>query len=322
MSTYANSVRVGTFVLGGCALLILGIIFLGGVKLFTDDVDYVLYFDGSVSGLSVGAPVVLRGVALGHVVRIHLVANIRDENITIPVYINIDERAIQRVGTSGSVTDDMREDMMRRLIRRGLRARLQLQSIITGQYRIELDFFPDTPIRYHSTNQSAEIPTVPSPIDELQRSLQRLPLDTIISNTTSILKGLDRLVNDDNLHGALGAIRATFEQSYTILKESATMREDLQRLINTLDHTALSLDKQLPGAVAAFQLAMHNFASAVTQVESTVKNMDGLTARDSRAVRDFQQALRDVSEAARAIRALATLLERQPESLLRGKGGK
>ena len=62
MSTYANSVRVGTFVLGGFMLLILGILTLGGKNLFSDEVDYVLYFDGSVSGLSVGAPVVLRGV--------------------------------------------------------------------------------------------------------------------------------------------------------------------------------------------------------------------------------------------------------------------
>lgn len=322
MSTYANSVRVGTFVMGGFALLILGILLLGGKNLFSDEVDYVLYFDGSVSGLSVGAPVVLRGVPLGHVVRINLVANMRDENITIPVYININERAIVRMGGSGSVTDEMREDMLRRLVRRGLRARLQLQSLITGQYRIELDFFPDTPARYHSVNHAEEIPTVPSPIDELQRTLQRLPLDTIIANTTSILQGLNRFVNDDNLSEAVAAIRGTFEQSHNILKDSKPMREDLQRLLNTLDNAALTVDKQLPGAVAAFQLAMHNFASAVAQVEYTIKNMDGLASRDSRTVRDFQQALRDVSEAARAIRALATLLERQPESLLRGKGGK
>lgn len=322
MSTYANSVRVGTFVIGGLALLIIGILALGGTKLFGDDVDYVLYFDGSVSGLSVGAPVVLRGVPLGHVVRIKLVANVRDENIVIPVYISINENAIVRVGHKEVFTDEKREELMRRLVRRGLRARLQLQSLITGQYRIELDFLPDTPARYHSTDQTIEIPTVPSPIEEIQRTLQRLPLDTIVDTATSILSGINRFVNDENLYEAVAAIRGTFDQSQAILKDSQSMRDDLRHLFSTLDNAISTFDKQLPGVVSAFQLAAHNFSSAVAQVENTFKAMEGVANRDSRTVRDFQQALRDVSETARALRSLATALERQPESLLRGKGGK
>lgn len=62
MTSQAYKTTVGAFVLGGIALFALGVILLGGGRLFSSDVEYVLYFDGSVSGLSIGAPVVFRGV--------------------------------------------------------------------------------------------------------------------------------------------------------------------------------------------------------------------------------------------------------------------
>ena len=96
MNSQSYKTTVGAFVLGGLALLALGIILLGGGRLFNNDLEYVLYFDGSVSGLTTGAPVVFRGVPMGSVTRINLVANSRDSNVTIPVYVRIDERSFVR----------------------------------------------------------------------------------------------------------------------------------------------------------------------------------------------------------------------------------
>ena len=102
MAKQSFKTAVGAFVIGGLALLVAGIILLGGGRMFSDDIEYVLYFDGSVSGLNIGAPVVFRGVPMGQVTRISLEANPRDASVTIPVYIRLDENSIVRAGVTES----------------------------------------------------------------------------------------------------------------------------------------------------------------------------------------------------------------------------
>lgn len=321
MSVEINKTRVGAFVVGGLLLLVVGVVALGGKKFFANDFEYVLYFDGSVSGLSLGAPVVFRGVPLGNVTKISLVANQRDEGVTIPVYISIDERNIVRLGQEGPVTDAIRAEIISRMVLRGLRARLQLQSFITGQYRVELDFFPDMPARYHASDHDLEIPTVPSPLDEFQRTLSRLPLEDIATAFHSALHGIAKLANNEDIYASIAAFRGTLENAQQLLADTQPLRDDLRRVINTLNATAGTLDRQMPEAVAAFQLAMNGLAAAASQMDRTLASVDGIISRDSRTVRDLNQALKEFNETARAVRALATMLERHPESLLLGKRG-
>lgn len=322
MSAEVNKTRIGAFVMGGLVLLVLGITLLGSRSFLSNNIEYVLYFDGSVSGLSIGAPVVFRGVPLGNVTKISLVANARDEGVTIPVRIRIDASAIVRLGPRGGLTDIMREEIIRRMVQRGLRARLQLQSLITGQYRVELDFFPDTAARYHSADHNTEIPTLPSPLDEFQRALTKLPLESIAVALREALEGIAKASNNPELYEAVTAIKGTFESANNLMAESSDLRDDTRRMINTINDTATTIDQQLPEAMAAFQLAMNSFAAAGSQLEKTLASADGIVSRDSRTVRDFNQLLKEVNDTARAVRGLANTLERNPEALLFGKGGK
>ena len=121
MNSQSYKTTVGAFVLGGLALLVLGIILLGGGRLFSNDLEYVLYFDGSVSGLTTGAPVVFRGVPMGSVTRINLVANARDSNVTIPVYVRIDERSFVRASGSTSPSESMQQEIVRRMVQASTR---------------------------------------------------------------------------------------------------------------------------------------------------------------------------------------------------------
>jgi len=114
MNSQSYKTTVGAFVLGGLALLVLGIMLLGGGRLFSNDLEYVMYFDGSVSGLSTGAPVVFRGVPMGSVTRINLVANARDSNVTIPVYIRIDERSFVRASGAAAPSESFQQEIIRR----------------------------------------------------------------------------------------------------------------------------------------------------------------------------------------------------------------
>ena len=204
MTSQAYKTMVGAFVLGGIGLFALGLVLLAGSRLFSNDLEYVLYFDGSVSGLSIGAPVVFRAVPMGSVTQISLVANSRDSNVTIPVHIRIDEKSIVRAGGRG-ISEAFQQEIVRRMVQRGLRARLQLQSLITGQYRIELDFHPDTPANFRSSTPDLEIPTIPSPIDTLQRTLAKLPLEQMVHSLDSILEDLAQALADGKLKEGIAA---------------------------------------------------------------------------------------------------------------------
>ena len=321
MSNDTNKARVGAFVLGGLGLLILAVVALGRTDYFDDTSTYVMYFEGSVSGLSTGAPVVFRGVPFGHVTQISLVAKADTMDVTIPVYVQLNASSVVGEGKD-YLDEDHREEILHNMIQRGLRARLQLQSFITGQYRIELDFFPDTPARYISANRRQEIPTMPSPLDELQRTLANIPVAEIVHSVEKTLARIEQIASNPDIPYILSSLRSTLDSSASIVAELTPLRDDLRRMVNTAN-------AQLPEAVGAFQLAMNSLAAAAGQIDKTaaqvnvaVRGMGNAVASDSRTMRELHAALKEFSEAARAFRALSSMLERHPESLLYGKGGK
>ena len=181
--------------------------------------EYVLYFDGSVSGLQIGSPVVFRGVPLGSVTRIALEARPGEAGPTIPVYVQLRDGAIEWAG--GTPNAELQRETFRRMIQGGLRARLQMQSLVTGQFRIELDFAPGTEAVYRSSTPDLEIPTLPSPIDQLQKRLARLPLADMVASADVILRSLATTLGSGKLDttletvtGAFAGMQATFARLF------------------------------------------------------------------------------------------------------------
>ena len=320
MTSQTHKTMVGAFVLGGLALFAVGIIALGGGRLFTNDLEYVLYFDGSVSGLSTGAPVVFRGVPMGSVTRISLVANARDSNVTIPVYIRIDQKSFVRASGS-SPSDFFQQEIIRRMVQRGLRARLQLQSLITGQYRIELDFHSGTPANFRSATPDMEIPTIPSPIDTLQSTLSQLPLESMVQSLHSTLENIAKALGEGRLEKGLVAFSETFEEARNILKDGS-MRRNAEAVLHRFNAATASLEQDLPASLTAFRQAMQSMAAAAEQLHTVTTSAQNLIGRDSPTVMDLRRLIRESTETARSLRELADMLERNPEALLKGKQGK
>ncbi len=320
MTSQTYRTTVGAFVLGGITLFALGVIMLGGGRLFSNDVEYVLYFDGSVSGLSIGAPVVFRGVPMGSVTQISLVANPRAPNVTLPPLIRIDEKSFVRSSGTG-ISESFQQEIIRRMVQRGLRARLQLQSLITGQYRVELDFYPDAPAHFRSSTPDLEIPTVPSPIDTLQRTLAKLPLEHMVHSLDSILETLSRALADDKLKEGIAAFAGTFVEAQRMLRDSP-LRNAADSALQQIDHTARAVRQELPGALAAFHDAMSNMAQAAQQLRRVTGSAESVLGRDSPTMNDLRRLLKEAIAAARSLRDLTDMLERNPEALLKGKKGK
>ncbi len=320
MSKKSSKATIGAFVLGSIAFLVICIMSLGGKNFFSDDIEYVMYFEGSVHGLSLGAPVVFRGVPLGKVTQILLVANARDEVITIPVHVSLHGDSIAFDSVDGVSSQASRKVLVQRMIQRGLRARLHMRSLVTGQYDVELDFFPETPARYHSADHSHEIPTVPSTLDQFEQTLSSLPLEDMSRSLSAALDGFAMLSTSEDLHKSIAALRKTLENSAELTSGATSLRDDLQRAINALGDTSVTLDQQLPEAVAAFQLAMNSFAAVASELEQTVVSANKIVSPNSKTLQEVHRAMDEFARMARSFRELAKLLEQKPEALIMGKG--
>src|SRR5208282_4872956 len=137
MGKKTNPAIVGAFVLGAIALAVLAVIALGSGRLFQKRYEYVLFFQGSVNGLRVGAPVKFKGVEIGSVTRILVNLNTPQVqpqaaggSFRIPVIIELQERRLIRTGANEAGLED--QQLIGSLIDRGLRAELSMESFVTG----------------------------------------------------------------------------------------------------------------------------------------------------------------------------------------------
>ncbi len=193
MSQKANPRQIGTFVIAALAVFIGTFLLINKDKFFSESSKSVLYFDGSVKGLNVGSPVVFNGVPVGRVIGISLVTDIQDMNIRIPVYIEADEDSFIVLNKDGHRSGN-REELMEKLIQKGLRAKLITQSVLTGQMMIDLSFYPNSPLILHGNTKFPEIPTLPSTIEELSKTFQDMPIRQTIARFNSSLEQFDRFM--------------------------------------------------------------------------------------------------------------------------------
>jgi paraquat-inducible protein B len=232
MASKSNPKLIGAFVITALALAVAGILVFGGGQFLVTKIPAVLYFEGSLGGLAPGAAVNFRGVKIGSVTGIQIQYDVSKQEVHIPVFIEIEPDRIQI--TSGQ----RNERNIATLVRRGLRAQLVVQSLVTGQASIELDFHPDSPIRLvGGTKGIPELPTIASSMDQLQASVSdvlnkiaKMPLDQIadrilelVDSTNTTMQGANALISDSR-----GEIKPILDQA------EATMK-GLDQLVATLN---------------------------------------------------------------------------------------
>lgn len=171
-----NKRLIGLFIISGLSVLLIVIgLFLREKIFYGSSKTLVMYFEESINGLNVGAPVVFKGVQIGKVASIDLIADTNTLNFSIPVYVKMVQRGEDNINSNEF---DTKIELLNALIEKGLRARLTTQSYLTGLLMIELEMLPDTKIVRRKPEDSPylEIPTVLSPIGELSKGIQDLPI--------------------------------------------------------------------------------------------------------------------------------------------------
>ncbi len=189
MGRKANKTTIGIFVVGAVTLLIAGITVLGSGMFLKRADKYVLFFDGSIKGLSVGAPVIFRGVKLGNVSDISLIYDSKSGKVLIPVIIEVELSRVK------GAPDRLGYPNYRKLVEEGLRARLEVQNFITSSLMLAFDFYPDKPVNlYGIQSQYPELPTLPISPDIFEL-MDEIPVKEISEDLKQAVSGINRLVN-------------------------------------------------------------------------------------------------------------------------------
>lgn len=334
MGERKKQAMIGVFVLGALTLLVVGIILFGSGRFFTRSIPAIMYFDGSVKGLNVGSPVMFQGVKIGAVSEIRLIADLEDLSLQIPVVVAIESEKFSTVGSYRTG-----KEFIETLIAKGVRAQLQMQSIVTGQLIINLGFYPESEI--HLVGQGGkgidkffaypEIPTIPSATQSMQLLFEGLPLKEMLDKAEAILVGVDRLVNSPksqevviDLSKTLGEIRGLTKN---LNRDVPPLAQDARQTFVAATGVIERSDQWLVDNRDVAKAMATDLATTLAQMrqtfETTEKTMEVIKAKfaDERTIYQLQNALREIGEAARSLRQLSDYLERYPESVLIGRPG-
>lgn len=235
--------RIGLFMIIGLTVFAVIIGSFIEKKFFgKDDTLLVMYFDESIQGLNVGSPVVFKGVEIGKVAKIDIVANAGNLQFSIPVYAKMSPN--QGINTRGNYESN--QALLNELIAKGLRARLATQSILTGQLLIEFEMLPDTPVVLKNLNPGKryfEIPTALSAKEALSQGFQRLPF------------------------------KQSLEKFNTLIDELNTQ---MPVLLPQINKTFKDIDKVITSNSRASSDALDNFNKAAVNVSEAAKSMRNL----------------------------------------------
>ena len=328
MKKQISPTRIGVFVVGAIALAVAAVIVFGSGRFFTEKETYISFFEGSVFGLNQGAPVVCRGVRIGSVTDIKLLSDREELKVYIAVVFEIEPKKFHVRG--GRPAFQKREDRIDQLIEYGLRVNLEQQSMLTRQMMLVIDFHPDTEINLvEIETRYPQIPTIKSGMQELLESLQNLPLQEIANSIRDALKGIEEVVHSQDVADSLKALKGTMEAAEDLVRK---LDQQIDPLMANLDGTLgdtrkllKNVDSKVDPLASGMEETLEAARLAILESEETIESIQSTAGEDSALVHALTGALTELTAAARSIRILAETLERQPESLLRGKessGGK
>ena len=351
MSKRANPTVIGIFVVGAAILTIAAIIIFGS-GFFVERTLMVAFFEGSVKGLDVGAPVMFRGVKIGEVSDITIHFDSKAMKFRIPVLIQTKPGRVEGMLEIDHKMSNKEFDEL--LIQKGLRAQLDTLSLVTGKLFVQLDFFPDSPKQLYgpaSVGLDPEIPEIPTIISALQRlgkTIQNVPLDKIMEDLRATLQSVRELAASPEIPKSLRYLRQTLKDFRNLARNlddkvdllSASMDETLKEIrllsqnvngqVEPLASSVIKTSDQAHDLLANvnnrvepfqddWQKTTSDLRKALNEAEMTIASLQGMTTETSEFRYRLDGFLKEVTYTAQSLRTLTEYLERNPDALLRGK---
>ena len=322
-----KSTIVGAFVLGAIALGVGAVLLFGGGHFFATTLRAVVYFQDSVAGLAVGAPVTLRGVKVGTVRSMKVYLKLPELVPVIPVYLEIDPKQVSwSKGVPGGAEADLQT-----AIKAGLRAQLATQSLVTGQLSINLDFHPQQEPSTAPRNQGEDVPEIPSMPSDLQKikdDIADLKLPELAEKARVALVGIDKILTE--LTGSIGPLAESLKQTSDAARvtlETATaavteVQRDASRTLTSIDRLAAAGTTLIETSGKDIDRMLVTVNHAAAQADKLIGAVNDIIAPRAQVRSDLEATMRDLAAGANSLRNFTRDLERNPTGTLLGKSAR
>lgn len=313
MTTPVNHWKLGMFVVVG-SLCAIGFLFWLGTQSFRKEtVQYVSFFDETVTGLDVGSPVSFRGVNIGNVADINIAPDRRNVEVSYDLSVDV----LTRLGLVHTVGDEVHFKVSDEV-------RVQVASAgVTGVKYVKLDFLPNSPLPKLSFPVPENyIPASPSTLKNLEDSVTKAldSLPVVVDKVIAVLDHADGLLLD--FKG-----QALPEKAGALLTNASRTVDSLQHSINQVDTASIS--QQTSDALVQLRQVLQRADVMIARVngeagllESVQRATDavGDVASNARGTGPkLDQTLDNVSQLAHSIERLLDALERDSDMLVKGR---
>ena len=331
---------IGVFVIFSLILFMTAIVIFGGNKFFAKEDLIITYFEGSLSGLSVGAAVTYRGVTIGQVkaINIHIQAgDTQNQKLIIPVLISLSAGTTLIVDGPIERNDEDINIFLESMCQRGLRAKLKLKSLVTGKRYIDLAFYENSPAIYRDkAGEYFEIPTLPSDMQQLSKMLEGINLGDLYHKFLNTLTSLEHLSSGlsksldqektkqllDNLLLATANLNSILEKIDTgvppIIEKIDSSLDSFASFSTHADNVVLSLDKQIDPLANKIKSTFDHMDTTLAQVNTLLNQAEKGISPNSPLYYQFTQAMQQLEETASSIKKLSEFIRRNPDTLIFG----
>jgi phospholipid/cholesterol/gamma-HCH transport system substrate-binding protein len=318
MNKRVSPAVIGAFVVASFAILVVAVVIVGSGKMFSRPVRFICMFQGNLNGLKVGAPVKVRGVQIGTVALIELKllpsqGRMRPgiKGLRLPVIIEIDRsQLVARGGTGAALAQNGFKDM----VKMGMRAQLDTESLLTGLLYIDLDLHPNTPVNYvlEPGGPYREIPTVQTNLEQLQErlgqtldKLEKIDFQAMVSSITDAANSIKTLTSSPELKATLESLKGTVAN----LNRTIT---SARNVLNTANSQVGPLVADLRQSSDEADKTMKDTRAALVSLQQTLNPNSPLAVH-------LDQTLEQLTETGRSLEEFTDYLQRNPSSLIRGK---
>jgi len=318
MGKRVSPAAIGAFVVASLAILITGLVVVGAGKIFSRPTCFICMFPGNLNGLKIGAPVKVRGVQVGEVsaIRLRLVPSegqLRPSysGFRLPVIIDLDQTMLKERGATGEALSKRGiEDW----IKRGMRAQLETESLLTGLLYIDLDLHKGTEPNFvlQPGGPYVEIPTVPTDFAQVQQHLmdalnefEKIDFKGLVDSITDAANSIKSLANSPDLRDTLESLKITVA--------------NLNQTIITARHVLNDANGQIGPLITDLRETSDETNKTLKETRTTLVKLQQTLDPDSPLAVHLNQTLESLDQTSRSVGELTDYLQRNPAALVRGR---
>ncbi len=326
MTERSAKALIGAFVLGAVALLVVITVLLGSGALDNRNPTYALFFNTSLKGLVQGSPVYFKGIRVGKVKSIQILPAQEENSFKTPVIIEIEKKKANSLfeEEEKELFDD--SGLIARMIDRGLRARLGISSVLTGQLCVELDIFPNAehidPHALMPFRDSPQIPTQLSSLDSAMAALENIPLQEVLMDIVRGITHLGDQIDKLDISRLVSSLTATSDAAHVQIDQFTSVRKSLESALASLETLAKSAQNNLQSTSEQVSKTMNSYdtlahslqkdlhgtasqaMSAISGAGTLINSADALLRDARNGLKEAENALADIRKTSRSARSL------------------